>query len=70
MTTAALCAQDLMVERKIWRHVKAWEREMADFEAKPKGNTPWIWEHPVDLGLRRAWQAGDDICRRAISGGA
>ena len=44
MTTTALCAQDLMVERKIWRHVKAWEREMADFEAKPKGNTPWIWD--------------------------
>ena len=44
MTTAALCAQDLMVERKIWRHIKAWEREMADFEAKPKGNNPWIWD--------------------------
>ena len=63
MTTAALCAQDLMVERKIWRHISLGAR-VGGFRSQTKR------EQPVDLGLHRAWQAGDDICRRAISGGA
>jgi D-serine deaminase-like pyridoxal phosphate-dependent protein len=43
MTTTAFCAADLMVERKVWRHISAWD-EMPGFQAKPKTHNLFIWD--------------------------